>query len=278
MDGLREAVSRGLLWLHVPLGVGVAALLGKPWLPPMVLGVAMAAATASWRAVGSTLCTRLMISAAFVGMIALLLSSLAGHPWQLDLHMYFFAGLALLAAYCDWQVLVFSAAAICPGGGEISRVILHAAIIVLETGVLVWLTVRLTSLFDQAAARSAEAEQARLAEKQADAARRVTQAAVAAEAREVAHLLAAQFEAKVGGLVEAVGGSAATGEIALVTGRAAAGTGGVSTNLDGIARTGEITENAARDVLQAASSLSDQADSLTNEVSTFLEAVRRQAA
>ena len=330
-------------------------------------------------------------------------------------------------------------AAIYPGGGEIGRVILHAGIIVLETAVLVWLTVRLTSLFHQAAVRTAEAEQARHAEKQADAAPVVADAAAAAEARAVARLLASQFETRVGGLVRAVAGSAAaahrnatalsaaaaeavehtdtaadagrdasqaaraiaasteeltatmneinsqairapsvaqaargqaqqadatmrelnatiegarageagrgfavvadevkklatqtaqatheirshidairtdtgkvasairsvvgtvgeldqiagtvaaavnqqgaaTREIALDTRRAAAGTGGVSTNLDGIVRTTEITESAARDVLQAASSLSGQADSLTSEVSTFLEAVRRQAA
>jgi methyl-accepting chemotaxis protein len=30
----------------------------------------------------------------------------AGHPWQVDLHMYFFACLAVLAGWCDWRVIL----------------------------------------------------------------------------------------------------------------------------------------------------------------------------
>ena len=70
------------------------------------------AATAAWQIAGSTaLATRLVVAVAFIGMIALLLEQMAGHAWQLDVHMYFFAALAVLAVYCDPLVLVFAAGA-----------------------------------------------------------------------------------------------------------------------------------------------------------------------
>nr|WP_314446364.1 methyl-accepting chemotaxis protein [uncultured Sphingomonas sp.] len=37
---------------------------------------------------------------------ALLLALLAGHPWQMEGHMYFFAGLAALTLTCDWRPLL----------------------------------------------------------------------------------------------------------------------------------------------------------------------------
>jgi methyl-accepting chemotaxis protein len=37
---------------------------------------------------------------------ALLLALLDGHPWQMDGHMYFFAGLAVLTLTCDWRPIL----------------------------------------------------------------------------------------------------------------------------------------------------------------------------
>ncbi len=76
---------------------------------------------------------------------------LAGHAWQIDVHMYFFVGLACLVAYCDYRPILAGTvavalhhlalnfilpAAIYPGGADFGRVVLHAVILSVEAGVL----------------------------------------------------------------------------------------------------------------------------------------------
>ncbi len=223
LGGLREGVTRGLLtllWVHVPLDFLVARMLGSDW-QPWVLGSAglAAAATLSWWIAGSVLATRLTVAMALVGTISLLVWQFAGNPWQPDLHMYYFAGLAVLATYCDWQVLVLAAsaiamhhlglnfvlpAAIYPGGADLGRAVLHAIIVALETASLVWLAVRLVTLFERAAAKTAEAEAAHAAEHLASEERIELELRTSAAKREAALLLAASFEAAVEGLVRGV--------------------------------------------------------------------------
>ncbi len=80
---------------------------------------------------------------------------LAGHRWQVDMHMYFFAALACLVAYCDYRPIIVGTvavalhhltlnfllpAAVYPGGADFGRVVLHAVILLIEAGVLIWLT------------------------------------------------------------------------------------------------------------------------------------------
>jgi hypothetical protein len=60
----------------------------------------------------SSLETRLMVAIAPIGMMAVIVDTFSGNPWQLKSHMYFFAALAVLPTYCDWRVLLIAAAAI----------------------------------------------------------------------------------------------------------------------------------------------------------------------
>ena len=107
---LRETTSKTLLavlWLHVPIAVTIGMMRGTDWLVPAALMVAMAlAATASWRASGNGLSTRLIFAVALMGDVSVFAFQLAGHPWQIDMHMYFFAALACLVAYCDYRPIV----------------------------------------------------------------------------------------------------------------------------------------------------------------------------
>src|SRR4029077_16147859 len=90
----------------------------------------------------------------------------AGHAWQVDMHMYFFAALACLVAYCDYRPIVAGTVAVAlhhrvlnfilpaaayPGGGDVGRVVLHAVILLIEAGVLIWLAHTLSRLFAMAA-------------------------------------------------------------------------------------------------------------------------------
>jgi signal transduction histidine kinase/DNA-binding response OmpR family regulator len=166
LDKLRSGFARFLvlfLWAHVPLMALVAQGVGRPALAPALFTAALAGALhLTWLRQGAAPPTRYISAVALMAQPALLLYLLAGHPWQMDMHMYFFAGLALLIGWCDWRVVVVAAGAVAlhhltfnlllpsaifPGGAGLERVYLHAGIVVLQTAVLVWLSNTLVSSF-----------------------------------------------------------------------------------------------------------------------------------
>src|SRR6201996_3944055 len=184
---LRDTTSKFLLavlWFHVPLSAAIGMMRGTDWLLPCMLVGAMAiAATGSWKLSGNGLSTGLIFAVAIMGDVSLLVYQLSGHPWQLDMHMYFFAALACLVAYCDYRPILAGTvavalhhltlnfllpAAIYPGGGDFGRVVLHAVILLIEAGILIGLALKLGQLFDTAARKTEEAETAQAAEARAN--------------------------------------------------------------------------------------------------------------
>ena len=155
----------------------------------------------------------------------MLVYQFAGHRWQVDMHMYFFAALAFLVAYCDYRPIVAGTAAVAlhhltlnfvlpaaiyPGGADLGRVVLHAVILLIEAGILIWLSHTLSHLFETAARKTAEAETASAAEARASADRMATEQAK--QERDAARrVLAAGFERKIADVVEAV--AVAAGEM-----------------------------------------------------------------
>ena len=80
------------------------------------------------------------IAVTLVGQTSLLVLAFSGHPWQIEMHFYYFAILAMLSGFCDWRVLVLAAglvalhhlslnyllpAAIYPDGGDLLRACVH---------------------------------------------------------------------------------------------------------------------------------------------------------
>src|ERR1700742_2130552 len=174
LRNLRETTSRALivvLWLHVPIGLSIGLMRGADWLSPVILMIAMASpATLSWRIAGNELSTRLVFAVALMGDVSVFTYQLSGHAWQIDMHMYFFAALACLVAYCDYRPIVAGTiavalhhlalnfllpAAIYPGGADFGRVVFHAVILIIEAGVLVGLAHKLANLFGTAAQKTA---------------------------------------------------------------------------------------------------------------------------
>ncbi len=209
------------LWLHLPL-IAAVAWLNDTSLLVSGIAAAVIALIATWfcRTDPTGTATRQVVAAAFVGMASLLVYAAAG-PWQIDLHMYYFAIFAVLAAYCDWRAILTAATltalhhlslnfilpyAIFPDGSDFGRVVVHAVIVVAECAVLIWLALVLENLF----ARSA----ASLAEMQASMAEREKLEADAAAQRErfAAEQAAAErrFEQAIGQVVAA----AAAGDLA----------------------------------------------------------------
>jgi methyl-accepting chemotaxis protein len=223
LKALRETASRallGLLWLHVPVCLAISLMRGSDWLSPVVLTAAMAgAATLSWRMTGNELSTRLVIAVALMGGVSVFTYQLAGHPWQIDMHMYFFASLASLVAYCDYRPIVAGTAAVAlhhlmlnfllpaviyPGGADFWRVVLHAVILVMEAAVLIWLAHKLANLFETTLRKTAEAEAAVAAEARANSGRLETEIQAKRERDSARHELASGFERTIAHIVESV--------------------------------------------------------------------------
>lgn len=187
MDGLMTLRGRfglalvGFLWFNVALlpVIGLA-ISGRLDLLLTLAGVAIAGgATMVWSRDRTGRASRVVTSMALAGLICLMVYALRDSAYQIDVHMYFFAGLALIAGWCDWRALlaysglvavhhlaldVLMPTAVFPSAHlDLGRVLLHAVIIVLQTGLLYWLVQRLEAMFlasDHAVstARSAEAQ------------------------------------------------------------------------------------------------------------------------
>jgi methyl-accepting chemotaxis protein len=227
LQSLRRSFSTLMLiflWLHAPIVVVVGFFAGAPVIGPLIAVCALAGATTlAWLRDRSGIEMRLVSSVALAGMPAVLLYQFAGHPWQMDMHMYFFASLAIAAAWCDWRVIFVAAAVIAvhhltlnfalptvvfpAGGASFGRVVLHAVIVVVQTGALVWLCEALRHSFARSAAATRSAETA-LAEAKAASATADSERQAQTRRRELLSRTAASFEDQAGGVLATLSASA----------------------------------------------------------------------
>jgi methyl-accepting chemotaxis protein len=110
----------------------------------------------------------LAVAVMMTEVVALLIAT-KGQPYQTDIHMAFFAALAICALLYDARAIIIGAALVAVhhlalgmtvddlvfyGGGGFPRVLLHAVILIVETGALVWMTVNTGRLLRVADERS----------------------------------------------------------------------------------------------------------------------------
>ncbi|GAB4363914.1 MAG: methyl-accepting chemotaxis protein [Oricola sp.] len=215
-----------LLWITAGL-IAARALWGSEAnLAVMIGGAVLLAgmATATWMTDRTGPATRMATGAAQAGLVALLVYGFTGSPLQIDIHMYFFAALAITAAWIDWRPIVaFTGvtavhhlvlyvvlpAAVFPGEATLSRVALHAVILVVEAGILWQMAHRMANAFaeteraleeaqqsrDAAGQSHKEAEEARAATEQERAERARAEAAEAERIRSVVDRLATSLKA-----------------------------------------------------------------------------------
>jgi methyl-accepting chemotaxis protein len=215
-----DRVLTGVLWASVPVVAGAALTVKAPWLLLSLGAVGVATAASLVRKMdngGSA--TRITMAVGLMSAVSLLVAAFARQPWQIDMHMAYFAALAVLIIYFDWSAILAGAglvathhlllnlvlpAAVFPGGGDLARVILHAVILVAEAGTLMWVSQNIAKMFEhgaellnqaQEAAREAEeavhaAEEARFAEAHAAEERQSLQTFVEQERQLVVHNLA----------------------------------------------------------------------------------------
>ena len=233
ITAIRGQVGRfmlAFLWLHVPLVAIAGAVVSGAWLMPGVGALILSlAVTLAWKAAPTGAAFRHALGVAQMAMVALLVLAFEGHPWQIDLHMYFFATLAILTAFCDWRTLVVAAgavavhhlvlnfaypAAVFPGGGSFGRVALHAVIVVLQTGILAWIAWRLAGTFTASQAAVLEARAAHDEAEQAAAERDRLTAEAQRERKAEMEQLATALQSEVGRVVSALSTSAAGARMA----------------------------------------------------------------
>jgi methyl-accepting chemotaxis protein len=223
---LRRVVGQwfvAALWAHVPLLAIVGLANGTGWFAGMSAGaIAAGIATAAWCFDRDSPLARYTIAIAQIMMVSLLVWVAHG-PMQIDVHMYYFAAYAMLAAFCDWQVIVVAAAvtavhhlglnflmplAVFPDGANFWRVVLHAGIVVIEGAVMIWLTAYLAKLLadnDHALAAMADGQRR---ENEHAAEREQIEERARTERRRARLEMADRFEASVKQVMEAVSSAA----------------------------------------------------------------------
>jgi methyl-accepting chemotaxis protein len=195
---LRDRVSYGiigLLWINFSL-ILLRNLFrdeGADWGMILATLALLVPATLLWSRDRTGPTTRMVTSMANAASVAILVFAFQGTPLQIDLHMYFFASLAICAAWIDWRAIIGYAAlvavhhvllyvamplAVFPGESDFSRVVLHAVVLIVQSAVLIALTSAVVRAFDVSDKAVADAVAAgREAVDMADHARRTDAAA-----------------------------------------------------------------------------------------------------
>jgi methyl-accepting chemotaxis protein len=171
-----DRVLTGILWAFVPVIAGAALAVKGPWLMLGATAAVIAAiATLVRKTDGGGPATRITMSIGLMSAVSLLVAGFARQPWQIDMHMAYFAALAVLIIYCDWTAILAGAAlvathhlllnlvlpaAVFPGGGDLARVLLHAVILVAEAGILIWASQNISNMFERSGVLLAQAQQA----------------------------------------------------------------------------------------------------------------------
>src|ERR1700731_2447210 len=169
-------VLTGLGIVHVPVLAAICAVLGRD-----VMANALACAALALIPIALTYAGRSITTIAFgvaitlVGQTSLLVLAFNGHPWQVEMHFYYFAVLAMLSGFCDWRVLALAAGlvslhhlslnfilpdAVYPGGSNPLRVSVHAVVVVIEVAMLIFIGHTIREAFATAAQAGQRAEEA----------------------------------------------------------------------------------------------------------------------
>ena len=137
----------------------------KALIGTIISALATALCFVAWRAAPTESSTRITFGMAAMIYPAVMVFTLSGHVWQLDAHMTFFAALAAIAALCDWRAIAAATVvvalhhigfnfifpeALFPGGADFLRVLIHAAVVIVEAWVLIWMSAVFAQTLDAA--------------------------------------------------------------------------------------------------------------------------------
>ncbi len=260
LSWVRRQVAKALLWLAAIHTLLLAALFwgrGQDALVPVGMAAAgTAVALLIYRQNGPSAILRLILAVVLIGQVSTFVYGFAGHPWQPDIHMYYFATLALLAGFCDWRPIALGAsltvvhhlslqyllpAAVFYQGGSLLRTLLHGGIVIIEASFLGMFAAMLRKLLAANELNVAQADATIEAHRVSGEIEKRSAAANALRAEHMRRAIA-QFDAKMEQAIVTLDLSADTmkSEAGMLTGAAAsaqAQTAAVSTS------SGQITQS-----------------------------------
>ena len=140
-------------WVHVPIVAALAIFAGNDaWLPAAISAVLAGLATLDcYLSKGRG---GVALGSALIAQPAMMVAAFAGHQWQVDMHMYFFAMMAVLSLLSSMPVLIaatgivavhhlalnaFLPELVYPGGSDLMRTLMHAVILIVESAGLCWM-------------------------------------------------------------------------------------------------------------------------------------------
>ncbi|MGJ8529358.1 methyl-accepting chemotaxis protein [Maritalea sp.] len=169
-----QAISLVALVFAIAVAVVEYIVQGSPGLGTALgtTGVVFLAITFLWKKNSPTF-RYLAVTVMMAEVMAILIAT-RGQPYQIDMHMAFFASLALCALLYDFRAILVGAVVVAVhhlglgltfdtlvfyGGGSLGRIVLHAVVLVVEAVALVWLTRNTTELFRLTEQKSEEVAQ-----------------------------------------------------------------------------------------------------------------------
>jgi methyl-accepting chemotaxis protein len=202
---------------QIPL-VGVLALLAGN--PPELL-VVLSAVLAGIVFLSSRMACKAtkfnVLAVCLMGQLGLAVAALKGHAYQTDLHMYFFAVLGMLSALLSVSALVFATLTVAAhhlvlylmipslvffGDSDFSRVLMHAVILLIEAGVLMWVVQLVKRALAHANAQKEAAEEALHKAQLAEQEVRVTEAKAREDRKRALLGVAQEFERSVSAVIQ----------------------------------------------------------------------------
>jgi len=220
VEQLRNLRSRGVRILAAVLSaISLIVIVWSLWHGAIVeaFSAASLCALPIWLALNgrSDGVARIIVGSSFPLLAGIVLSLASGTSWQIDMHMLFFAFIALTAIMADWRVILagtiltalhhiilnfLAPQYVFQDGADILRVLFHAVIVLLEAGVLIALCLQLESLVIGVAA--ARDQQARI-----DADRTAEREKIAQEQQQVLETLGERLKKLASGDVATTLGS-----------------------------------------------------------------------
>jgi methyl-accepting chemotaxis protein len=171
---------------------------------------------------GPAAITRQLSSAAAMSLVGLVVFGTAGTHLQIDMHMLFFAALAVVAGWCCWSAIlaatgvvaihhlalnVLYPAAVFPDGADYTRVVIHAVILLVEAGALMLAVNQLAKAMTASEHATAEATRnAELTRKLAEA--QAVENELKLRRVSVLAVMMTEFEHNVSALVQGLAGAA----------------------------------------------------------------------
>jgi methyl-accepting chemotaxis protein len=222
---------------------------------------------------------------------ALMLFVMRGHAWQMDMHMLFFAGVAALMVLCDWRPIVaatlvtavhhLALSVLVPhfvfdSNGSFARVILHAAILLVESGVLIALAARLVAMITTIAEQNEQVAAADRARREAEREQAAQQQAVFAAQERVTNELQQGLSAIArGDLNHRL--SALPSEFRQIESDFNASIGSLSRMIGLVASTSRDVESETGVIAEASSELATQSEMQASAIDETTRAVERMA-